>query len=61
MDAKLAKYIQEQRDEFLARAKDLKFYYECEACEGEERERLFSEVMTFVEDVEDFFHHLAIG
>lgn len=43
--------------EFQDRAKDLLFYNECEDMD---KEALLADAMQFVEDVEDFLHHIAI-
>lgn len=57
MDKKLAEYFRESSEDFQARAKDLLFSYECE---DEDTKPLLDEAMRFVEDVRDFFHHIAI-
>lgn len=57
MDAKLANYLRERIAELQARAKDIKFSY---ICEDEDTDKLLEEVMTYVEDVDDLLHHIAI-
>lgn len=57
MDKKLAEYFRESSEDFQTRAKDLLFNYECE---NEGTKPLLEEAMRFVEDVQDFFHHIAI-
>ena len=51
------KYLIDTIQEFKDRAKDLLFYNQCEDTDKAE---LLKDAMTFVEDVEDFFHHIAI-
>lgn len=57
MDKKLAEYFRESSEDFQARAKDLLFSYQCE---DEDTEQLLEDTMNFVEDVRDFFRHIAI-
>lgn len=40
-----------------ARAKDLLFYNECEDMD---KQALLEDAMMFVEDVQDFLHHIAV-
>ena len=49
--------MEEQIKILKDRAKDLLFYNECE---GMDKEALLADAMQFIEDVEDFFHHIAI-
>ena len=57
MDKKLAKYLRGVSEELQARAKDIIFSYQCE---DEDTEQLLEEAITFVADVQDLLHHLAV-
>ena len=57
MEKKLAKYFRESSEDFQTRAKDLLFYNQCEDMD---KAALLADAMQFVEDVEDFFHHIAV-
>jgi hypothetical protein len=49
--------MEEQIKILKDRAKDLLFYNECE---NMDKEALLADAMQFVEDAEDFLHHIAI-
>lgn len=49
--------MEEQIKAFKDRAKDLLFYNECEDMD---KKALLADAMVFIEDVQDFFHHIAI-
>ena len=53
----MPEYLRESIQGFKDRAKDLLFYNECEDMD---KAALLADAMQFVEDVEDFFHHIAI-
>ena len=57
MNKKLAKYFRESSEDFQTRVKDLLFNYECE---DKDTKLLLEKAMHFVEDVQDFFHHIVI-
>ena len=49
--------MEEQIKILKERAKDLLFYNECEDID---KKVLLEDAMLFIEDVEDFLHHIAI-
>lgn len=53
----MPEYLRESIQGFKDRAKDLLFYNQCEDMD---KAVLLADAMQFVEDVEDFFHHIAI-
>ena len=53
----MSEYLQEQLEGFKSRAKDLLFYNQCADMD---KKVLLADAMSFIEDVEDFFHHIAV-